>query len=58
MNLAGWALVVAILSAAAGSGAAAALDLHEGTASVQDLGTTRKMAAACARHAAVTSIRR
>jgi hypothetical protein len=52
MNLAGWALIVAMLSAAAGSGAAALLDLHESAASVQELGTTRRLAVTCMRRAA------
>jgi hypothetical protein len=58
MNLACWTLVVAILSAAAGSGAAAALEVHERADSVQALGPTHSLAGTCMRSAAVAAARR
>jgi hypothetical protein len=53
MNLAAWILTVAVLSAAVGSGAGAALDLHQRTGSTAD-SPARTLAAACVRSAAAS----
>jgi hypothetical protein len=58
MNLAGLTLVVAIVSAIAGLGTAAALEVHERADSVQTLQPTRSLAGTCMRSAAVAVARR
>jgi hypothetical protein len=58
MNLAGWSVVIAIVSAAAGSGVAAALQLRERAASLQAFEPTRNLPATCMRSAAVAVARR
>lgn len=55
MNVAGWILTVAILSAAAGSGAGAAVRLYQHTqSSPSEEGPPRSLATTCARSAALT----
>lgn len=58
MNLAGWAVLIAVLCAGAGHAAAAALDHHERSRPAPQLSSARRIPAACLRTVAVSSARR